>query len=116
MSRARAVNRLMERYGQPVQLEFGRQTESAQAFLQPLRYKNRMYVGGSQLDPGYVDGGHYLYIGPGGARLDLYPFDAVVRSDGQAYTVKRAEAYRLGEELLYIWAILQRMEEETEDA
>ncbi|MDR1464916.1 MAG: hypothetical protein LBJ11_06425, partial [Oscillospiraceae bacterium] len=39
------------------------------AFLQPLRYKNKMYLGGVNTRIGFNREGYYLYLGPAGHDL-----------------------------------------------
>ena len=37
---------------------------AVQGFIQPLRYKNKMYLYGVNTEIGYNSQGYYLYIGP----------------------------------------------------
>lgn len=111
------VARLLEHWGQKVQVVTADEAGNAlvkegKAFIQPLRYKNKMYLGGNYLPPGYADGGHYLYIGGPKQRIDLAPFDTVVRTAAESYAVKKAEKVCLKDEVLYVWAVLQRYTEE----
>ena len=58
---------LMERYGRAVRILSPEENAAAidcRAFVQPLRYKNKMYLNGVYLPSGYDDGRHYLYLGP----------------------------------------------------
>jgi hypothetical protein len=107
MTFRRRVDRLLRRYGSEALVEWDDRSTRVKAMIQPLYYKNKMYLEGSYLPDGYYDGGHYLYIGPAGVRLDQLPFDAVVARDGVCYRIKRAELVKNAGEALYSWAILQ---------
>ena len=69
MSRKTDFIKVLKRYGSDISYRLldknGTYTEavSTKAFIQPLRYKNKMYIGNSYLQPGELDGGHYLYMG-----------------------------------------------------
>ncbi len=85
------------------------------AFIQPLRYKDQMYMGGKCIDIGYLNGNSYLYIGNKNLRLDLYPFNTLIKTAEENYVVKRAQAVYIGDDILYVWAILQvYVEDENE--
>lgn len=45
MTPARRVSRLLQQYGSPVKITSGEEAFSARAFVQPLRYKNKLYLG-----------------------------------------------------------------------
>ncbi len=80
---------------------------STKAFIQPLRHKDQSYMGGKCVDLGYLNGKNYLYIGNKNVRLDLYPFNTKIETSEENYVVKRAQAVYLGEDVLYVWAIIQ---------
>lgn len=107
MTFRRRVDRLLRRYGSEALVGWDTSSIRVNAVIQPLYYKNKMYLEGSYLPDGYIDGGHYLYIGPAGVRLDQLPFDATVLCDGVSYRIKRAELVKNAGEALYTWAILQ---------
>ena len=86
---------------------------SCRAVIQPLRYKNKMYLDGDHLTVGEVDTGHYRYIGPRDVRLDRMPAGTVLKTEEQEYVIKRAEVVRIGNRIVYNWAVLQpHIEEE----
>lgn len=105
---------LMERYGQSVSLstEDGWHSPRFKAFIQPLRYKNKMYLEGVHTSVGIHNPGYYLYIGP--AAHDVTKLGEDVRLNafgGERYQIDRAEQVYLGGEALYIWAILRSVTE-----
>ena len=108
---------LIERYGRSVSLsmEDGWHSPQFRALIQPLRYKNKMYLEGVHTPIGIHDPGYYLYIGP--AAHDVTKLGSMWEevwlnaSGGERYQIDRAERVYLGEEALYIWAILRSVTE-----
>lgn len=102
------VTNMINRFGQTVKVVSTDDTDVyTKAFIQPLRYKDQTYMGGKCMDMGYFNGTNYLYIGDKNTRLDLYPFNTMLKTDDQTYVIKRAQAVYLGEDVLYVWAIIQ---------
>ena len=103
--------KLMKLYGRQVKLTTADGWESAPfyAFIQPLRYKNKMYLGGVNTPIGFNSEGYYLYIGPPEHDVTaLIEDDPLVECDSQKYIVDRAEkVYKKNGEVFYIWAIIR---------
>jgi len=99
---------MFQRYGCPVLIEAPSLAEpvSARALVQPMRYKNSMYLEGTYTPVGYEDGGHCFYIGPPSIRVDQIPFPTLT-AGGATYRFKRAEAVYIGDKIAYIWGVLQ---------
>jgi len=105
---------MIKRFGRDVSLHMkdGWTSGDYRAFLQPLRYKNKMYLEGVQTDIGYSDQSYYLYIGPVNHNLSALPQDAwIADSDNKKYSINKAEKVFLGNNALYIWAIVRSVEE-----
>lgn len=108
---------LIERYGRSVSLsmEDGWHSPQFRALIQPLRYKNKMYLEGVHTPIGIHDPGYYLYIGP--AAHDVTKLGSMgeevwaQRLRRGALPDRPAERVYLGEEALYIWAILRSVTE-----
>lgn len=116
MSFTKTVRRLMERYGQEAEvIKSGSPPQKLRAFLQPLRYKNQMYLEGTPTDLGIAGQNYVLFLGP--ARPVMRGGDPGLRieSGGNAYEVRHCERIYLGDEALYQRAVLRRMFEEEED-
>lgn len=111
MNRRAQIDRLLRRYGDLVEIRQKGDLLQVNAWIQPLRYKNKMYLGGTYLPDGYWDGGHFLYIGPAGVRLDEMPPDTLLYRQGRCFCIQRAEPIGFANEVLYLWAILQTCEE-----
>ena len=113
MNRRAQIGRLLQWYSDLVEIHREGQVLQVSAWIQPLRYKNKMYLSGTYLPDGYLDGGHFLYLGPAEARLDQMPSDTVLSRHGVRSRIQRAEPIWFANEILYIWAILQICEEEN---
>ena len=84
-------------------------------FLQPLRYKNKMYLEGSYTLLGKDPNGLYLYIGPVAHDITRVPKNtSITDSDGKQYLIQRAEKVCRGDSPFYFWAILKEVCEVTE--
>ncbi len=82
------------------------------ALIQPLRYKNKMYLDGIYTEIGFNSQGHYLYIGPPEIDLTAADDSQFLKSDGVSYQIDRAEKVYSGEEPFYIWAVIRTIVEE----
>ena len=91
----------------------GWQSPVFRAAIQPLRYKNKMYLYGVNTEIGYNSQGYYLYIGPPEHDLTLNE-DALIIDGDIKYQIDRAEKIKLGEEVLYVWAVVRTVVEITE--
>lgn len=102
------VTSLIEKFGRSVQIVSGENNDFyTKAFIQPLKYKDQSYMGGKSTEIGYLNEKNYLYIGDKNIRLDLLPFNTKIITSDETYVVKRAQANYLGENVLYVWAIIQ---------
>lgn len=95
---------IFKEYGEKISFKTENVTVNTYGFLMPLRYKNRMYVGGKQLDSGYYDGGHYILMVP----VTMPPLKAgnTVNHSKEQYTVKRADKFTFKGNDIYIWAVV----------
>lgn len=104
----------MKRFGKDVTLHLndGWNSETFQAFIQPLRYKNKLYLEGEYTEIGIADQGSYLYMGPKNHDLTKLPYDAYIEDvDNKKYCISRAEKVYFGKDVLYIWAIIKEVKE-----
>lgn len=82
------------------------------AFIQPLRYKNKLYMTGDFTPIGINTQDVYLYMGP--KNHDLTTLDASYRifdSNNNSYMIERAEKVTFKNEIVYIWAIIRKTTE-----
>lgn len=80
---------------------------TVKAFIQPLRYKNKMYLESSIGVFGAEDEGAYLYIGPPEPQLDRLGRAGAIRYGGEVYQISRAEQIAVGDTPLYCWAVIR---------
>ncbi len=111
----RAFSPYMKRFARPcsIKTEQGEILNEMQAFICPLRYKNKMYLYGVNTEIGFNPEGYYLYIGP--PEISLEGENGYIESGGEKYRIDRNERVYLGSEVLYIWAIIRRMTEEENE-
>ena len=114
MSLAKSVKELITKYGDTVTVSDGMGERTHKAIVEPLMYKNEMYLGGDVLPIGYLDKGHYLMTGPVGI-LDKNYEETVITHRNIKYIVKRAEVISASDEDIYTWAVLEMYGEEAAD-
>ncbi len=116
MKRSMQVKRLINKYGQPVRAysDDGWSSGEYFAFIQPVRYKNKMYLNDVESPIGTVSECYYLYIGPADVILKNMEGKAKLSSSIMKCTVERSESVFFGDEIIYNWAILRRVVEEDE--
>lgn len=106
MSLSALINKSIDKWGSTFKISENGQTFTYKGFVQPLRYKNNMYLGGKRLDAGFFDGGHYLFITKGDAGIKAHS-RAVIEDVNTKYAVKRAELFTVRDKNIYTWAILK---------
>ena len=114
MKKNERVKRLMTRYGQTVhaETESGERSADYKAFVQPVRYKNKMYLNAVESPIGTVSENYYLYVGPYDVQLERSDETVSIHTAIMSCTVERTECVFLNNEILYIWAILRRVIED----
>lgn len=105
---------MLDKFGREICLKGydGWTSEIFHGLIQPLRYKNKIYLDGVYTVIGFDNQGKYLYIGP--AVHDLTALGTswgYIYADGAKYTVDRAEKVYCGESPVYIWAIIREVVE-----
>lgn len=109
MRKSDSLESLLKRYGRSVYITSEKlNSEIYNALVQPLRYKNKMYVAGTNTEIGLAEENYYLYIGPG--NKDLRKMGASVMlhtADGKSYEVQKSEKIYNGESVFYIWAVIK---------
>ena len=111
MSRARSLNRILERYGQTVDLHPAGREEglTVKAFLQPIREQKSQYL---PTEVGIRRQDRFLYLGLPEAPLSGR--DGTWLSwGGQRYEVETAHAIWVGDAVSHWWAVLRPGEEDV---
>lgn len=111
------IGQFLNRYGREAVFtaDDGWCTAPFHCFIQPLRYKNKMYLYGVNTQIGYNAQGHYLYIGPPEHDVTKLSDDAVLQCDGIKYRIDRAEKVFCGNDVFYIWAVVRTIVEEESE-
>ncbi len=79
------------------------------AFLQPLRYKNKIYLSGVPTELGYDSLQKYLLVAQPDAPLHLIDGNSYVLTfDGHEYSVDHCEKVYFGKEPYYYWAVVSK--------
>ena len=95
----------LRRYGSTVTIINGQKSETAKAFIQPLRRRMSPYINERLIPAGYFDRTYRLYIGD---RIHKVKTNVTtVCCKGTEYTVIADEEYLVGGEPVYRWAILR---------
>ena len=100
-------------YGRTVTLcdANGSTLNTFKALIQPLRYKNKMYLDGIYTEIGFNSQGHYLYLGPPEPDLCSLTAGDHLCADGMSYQIDRAEKVYHKDKVFYIWAIIRTITE-----
>ena len=100
---------MLRAFGRPASFisKDGEKLAEMNAFISPLRYKNKMYLYGVNTEIGYNSQGHYLYIGPPDPDLTVADNGECVSCAGEKYRIDRAEKVYKGDKAFYIWAIIR---------
>jgi len=113
MSLLSCVDSEILRYGSQVTIISGGEQVQTRAFVEPLRYRNKIYIGGEYRPLGVAIREKYLYIG-----RPAYPLrenHSVVEAHGERYLVKRSETFFVRDMPVYEWAIMVPYGAERED-
>ena len=103
-----SANELIERYGHEVTVtnSIDSNVQKVKAFIQPFRPNSETYL--IDTDNNTNDDGIYLYIGDPAVRLDAYPIGSQIQDEGNNYILKKADAIKISENIIYIRAILHK--------
>lgn len=98
------IQSMIRDYGCDVSIFDNDKVSATKAFVQPLRYKNRVYIGGRYHEMGLNKTDKYLYIGQ--VENKLTENHSIIEAHNHKYIVKRCEVYYVKDIPVYVWAIL----------
>lgn len=102
---AKDIARIFKSVGMPTRVERTDGTVlETHSLIQPLLYKNKLYVELQPSEFGKFDDGCYLYLGPSECKFTA---DDIVIINGEKYITQRYEMMYLFSRALYGWAILR---------
>ena len=99
-----SVIKSIQTYGEDVTVINDADTVLARAFVEPLRYRNKIYIAGEYRTLGMKHSEKYLYVGI--PDITLVENKTIVKRKDEKYLVKRVEKYYVKEQVAYTWAIL----------
>lgn len=104
------ITKILTGYGQSAKLENITTNRSAnfKAFIQALRYKNKLYLRGKFTEIGKNAQDYYLYLGP--PEIDISKVDGInikLKIKDTYYLVYRSEEHYIKDECVYVWAIIR---------
>lgn len=108
-----SIEKMLDKFGNTVYItgRDGWKSPLFKAFIQPLRYKNKLYMTGDITPVGINSNNVYLYIGP--AKHDLTKLDKSYRilDSDKSYLIDRAEKITVKNNTVYIWAVIRQTTE-----
>lgn len=90
---------------------------SFRGFLQPLRYKNKMYLGAVKTPLGFDNSRKFLLLAP--PEIDIKSadgYESAVECDGCRYSCDHREYERVGNNAVYSWSIVTLVKDGDEDS
>lgn len=108
-----ALTASIAKYGGDVRVTKDGVSRRARAIVQPIRYKNKIYIGGEMRSLGSIKREKYLYIGT--PETVLHENATVIESVGGKYIVKRCETFYVQDSPVYVWAIMAPFGARRED-
>lgn len=101
------IEKFLSRYGRTMKLVKGEEETPFKGFLQPLRYKNKMYLSSVSTDLCYDSTGKYLLICPAEFDVgDADGYEAAISDGEKRFSADRCEMIYFGESAAYCWAIV----------
>lgn len=114
MSIYKSIIAELRRYGENITITTEKGVTVVKGIIEPLLYKNKLYLGGKHIPQGYFDSGNYLMICPPEAKLPVLGA-AFVEARDKKFVLKRSEVVRAKDEAFYIWAVLMPYVEPKEE-
>ena len=99
-----SVIKSIQTYGENIVVINDDNKVSTRAFIEPLRYRNKIYIGGEYRALGMKHSEKYLYVSI--PDIPLVENKTIVKRKDNEYLVKRVERYYVKEQVAYTWAIL----------
>ena len=100
----------IERYGDSIQIITDDETINTKAFVEELRYRDKVYIGGEYHKISKKE--KYLYVG--NPNYKLTEGKTIIKHRDNSYLVKSAEYYFVNDEVMYIWGILSLIKDDTD--
>lgn len=96
----------LEKAGEKTNVVIGQESNMTYALIEPMRYKNKLYLEMPRDILGFTDKECFLYLGPSDVDFVGAENDTVIRTVSKAFNVTRADRLMVAGEPQYIWAVL----------
>ncbi len=106
MNEIETFNKILKRYGREAVVDISGERTQIFAFIQPVRYQNKMYLNHENYDMGLHDNSCLLFIGPAEPDFTRSVDNTFIGAGRERFFVKRADLMYIGRKPLYIRAIL----------
>ena len=106
MDSTKKIGKLFSKCGQDVELQWPFESQYYKAFIQLMRYKNKMYLDSQYTKLGIMDESSFLLISPADYEINELG-DLIIDGDELYSFVKTERIYFLGKPA-YNWSILRR--------
>ncbi len=97
---------LLEAIGEKATVTVGENEWQINAIIQPMRYKNKLYIEQERTQLGFKDTECFLYLGPAEPDFAGLESDTAIKTHDRMYNVSRADRISLKGITQYIWAVL----------
>ena len=92
--------------GEEATVTVGEDSYPIKALIQPMRYKNKMYLEDDRTELGFKNGECFLYLGPAEPDFAGVETSTTVTTKHRVYSFSRADRIALKGITQYIWAVL----------
>ncbi len=106
MNIRKSVDRVLKAIGSEYLVNCDGVESKVIAVIQPMRYKNKLYIEMPRAELGFKDTECFLYLGSPSVDFTANGFNTVISSNSRSFNVSRAEQIKMGDETVYIWAVL----------
>lgn len=112
MATAKSMKSLFRKSGITITVcKGGEPVGSFKAFLQPLRYKNKIYLRGVATELGFDSLKKYLLISPPDVDLSVIDgSETTIRLENNHLSIDHSEIVYFGKEPFYTWSIVSKEE------
>ena len=100
------TDKFLDAIGEAVTVEIGEEQFEVKALVQPMRYKNKLYLEDERTELGFKNGECFLYLGPAEVDFAGRENSVTVSAADRKYNVSRADRITLKGAVQYIWAVL----------
>ncbi len=106
MSFSEKVLAMLKAIGEPVTVSINGENRVIDSLIQPMRYKNKLYLEQERNQLGFKDSECFLYLGPPEADFVGVERHTTIKTADRSYNVSRADRIVIEGKTQYIWAVL----------